>query len=30
MQVEIDIEKLVSRNIIDGILNQNNLQKEAH
>lgn len=29
MQIEIDIEKLVSRGIMDGILNQNNLQKEA-
>lgn len=29
MQIEIDIEKLVSRSIIDGILNQNNLQREA-
>ena len=29
MQIEIDIEKLISRSIIDGILNRNNLQKEA-
>lgn len=29
MQIEIDIEKLISRSIIDGILNQNNLQKEV-
>lgn len=28
MQINIDIEGLVSRSIIDGILNQNNVQKE--
>ena len=29
MQIEIDIEKLISRAIIDGILNQNNIQREV-
>jgi hypothetical protein len=29
MQIEIDIERLVSRSIIDGILNSNNIQKEV-
>jgi hypothetical protein len=28
MQIEIDIEKLISRSVIDGILNPNNLQEE--
>lgn len=30
MKIEIDIEKLVSRSIIDGILNPNNIQKEVN
>jgi tRNA nucleotidyltransferase/poly(A) polymerase len=28
MQIEIDIERLISRSVIDGILNPNNLQEE--
>jgi tRNA nucleotidyltransferase/poly(A) polymerase len=30
MQIEIDVEKLISRSIIDGILNPNNLQEEIN
>ncbi len=30
MKIEIDIERLVSRSIIDGILNPNNIQREVN
>jgi len=29
MQIEIDIEKLIGRVVVDGLLNQNNIQREV-